>query len=268
MTPESEVFNDYGRFAQIPVQLLDAQGVSNNAKVLYAILWSFTDGSSRARSAYPSRKRLSDRLGASLATVDRCIRELVTVGAIAVTSRRTKDGDRSSNLYRILVMAPVVTSDDTPPHPRGEGLVTSDEGVASGEIEDQEPFTQEPFDLEPPNKTLASIEATPDWFEIVWAEWPKKDDKKDARARWPKAVQESQLPPSVLAMKAIEHARAYKAYRTRQMTPAFVVWLNKARWDNEPVGPYEDPATKQTRTQENVSYVTSLYEQQQMEIEQ
>jgi hypothetical protein len=118
-------------------------------------------------------------------------------------------------------------------------LDTAGRGKGSGRGREEERELEGPqsWAIEPP------VDST--WFQYVWQNWPKKDDRKDAALKWPKAVRESGMSEAELAGIALNHAAAYRAHRTRQMTPAFVVWLNKARWDNEPIGPDNGRPTKE-----------------------
>jgi hypothetical protein len=79
------VRTDIGRYAIVPEWLLDS-GVSSNAIRLFACLASkYAD---RDGQCYPGRKRLAEDLKVtSTDTVDRAAKELVAVGAIAITHR-------------------------------------------------------------------------------------------------------------------------------------------------------------------------------------
>lgn len=85
-------------FSIVPEWVLDAD-ISSNAIRLYAILRRYADASG---SCFPSRATLAGRMRCSRDTVDRAVRELVTIGALEVSSRRTESGDRDSNLYRVI----------------------------------------------------------------------------------------------------------------------------------------------------------------------
>jgi len=82
-------------FATIPEWLLEAD-VSDRAVRLYGLLVRHADQDGHA---FPSRKRLSDRLKCSVDSVDRAIRELREVGAVQVRHRKDEAGDRTSNDY-------------------------------------------------------------------------------------------------------------------------------------------------------------------------
>jgi hypothetical protein len=89
-------------FAVIPEWILDAE-ISSNAVRLYGILRRYADASG---SCYPSRATLAARMRCSRDTVDRAARELVDLGALEISARRTSSGDRDSNLYRVVAAPP------------------------------------------------------------------------------------------------------------------------------------------------------------------
>jgi len=155
-----EIINEYGRYAQMPLALLaaDTKFVSNTAKVLYAWLWKYSD-STAGRTAYPGRRKLAAHLGTSIDTVDRCVKQLVRCGAISVSPRHDSRGDRTSNLYKILVLAEGGGRTHAAGWPqfRDGGGRTGAAGVAAGEGQDQEPLVQEPTDqLLPPSEISLS----------------------------------------------------------------------------------------------------------------
>lgn len=98
----SGVRTEMGPFAIVPEWVLDAE-VSDRAVRLYALLWRYADRSGRS---WPSRKALADRLRCSRDTVDRAIRELVEIEALAVEARQDEAGDRATNLYLLRQMRP------------------------------------------------------------------------------------------------------------------------------------------------------------------
>jgi DNA-binding Lrp family transcriptional regulator len=81
------VRSDTGPFAIVPEWLLDA-GVSGNAVKLYAILARYADTVGKAT---PKRRTLATRMGVSVDTVDRVLRELEMSGAIKREARFESD---------------------------------------------------------------------------------------------------------------------------------------------------------------------------------
>jgi helix-turn-helix protein len=96
-----------------PAWLLDS-GVSANAKVLYAMLGLYADR--ETGRAWPSRTTLARRMSCGVKTVDRALAELVELGAVDVTRRKTS-GRNETNVYILRQTEPVqggsVTSDAT-----------------------------------------------------------------------------------------------------------------------------------------------------------
>jgi hypothetical protein len=109
-------------------------------------------------------------------------------------------------------------------------------------------------------------------FDDAYSHWPKKVERKAALDKF-KAIAKK-MPPDELAGRIIRFGDAYGATTERQFTPALGVWLGKERWtDDLPSKPQStNPDAwmnlKPTRTDQNLAFVSSLYEQQQqMEIE-
>lgn len=101
-------------FAVIPEWVLDLP-MSAQAVRVYCCLRRYADN--KTGECYPSRRTLAMRSRMSVATLDRCIKELVQHGAITVQRRLNSHGDWSSNLYTVLSMPLGVVTDLTPPRP-------------------------------------------------------------------------------------------------------------------------------------------------------
>lgn len=101
-------------FAVIPEWVLDLP-VSAQAIRTYCCLRRYADN--KTGECYPSRRTLAMRSRMSVATLDRCLKELVEHGAITVQRRRNSHGDWSSNLYTVLSMPLGVVTDLIPPRP-------------------------------------------------------------------------------------------------------------------------------------------------------
>lgn len=98
-------------YAQIPRWILRAgDKLSHGAVRLYGVIMTYADNSTRA--AFPSRERLAEDMGVSVATVKRAIKELEDCGAIEVTRRRNKKtGNYYANHYVLVFENPWVTDD-------------------------------------------------------------------------------------------------------------------------------------------------------------
>lgn len=98
-------------YAQIPRWILRAEDkLSHGAVRLYGVIMTYADNSTRA--AFPSRERLAEDMGVSVATIKRSIKELEDFGAMAVTRRRNKKtGNFYANHYVLSFSDPRVTDD-------------------------------------------------------------------------------------------------------------------------------------------------------------
>ena len=98
-------------YAQIPRWILRAgDKLSHGAVRLYGVIMTYADNSTRA--AFPSREKLAEDMGISVATVKRAIKELEEFGAVEVTRRRNKKtGNFYANHYVLVFSDPRVISD-------------------------------------------------------------------------------------------------------------------------------------------------------------
>lgn len=93
---------DIGPFSIVPDWIIRAP-ISDRAQRLYALIGRYAD---RAGEAFPSRKALAAVLRTSADSVDRATKELVEIGALEVLPRFDRSGDRTSNLYRVILAQP------------------------------------------------------------------------------------------------------------------------------------------------------------------
>lgn len=98
-------------YAQVPRWILrSGDRLSHTAVRLYGVIMTYADNSTRA--AFPSREKLAQDVGASVATVKRAVKELEDQGAIIVTRRRNKKtGNFYANHYVLVFENPWVTDD-------------------------------------------------------------------------------------------------------------------------------------------------------------
>lgn len=103
-----EVVHD-NRFGIVPRAVAYAT-VSVMAKAVYMILAQFGQ-------AFPTHKFIGDRLGVSVSTVQRALRELVTAGLVTVEHRFDANGAQRSSVYHLGAMtyAPPGHGRPTPP---------------------------------------------------------------------------------------------------------------------------------------------------------
>ena len=98
--------SDTGPFCIIPVWVLDLP-LSLYAFKLYAI---HSDWADRGGEHWHSRKALAERMGCSLATVDKAHQELVKHRALRVAHQRDPHGDPSQNRYQVVRVDPGVAA--------------------------------------------------------------------------------------------------------------------------------------------------------------
>lgn len=121
------------RFAVTPEWVLDAD-ISDRAVRLYGVISRY--GSS-SRAKFPSRGALAERLRCSLDSIDRAMKELVDIEALAVIPRQREDGGRSSNEYRLYTDPPAwrTPQDSDTPSPQDCGTPPSREAAAGKSTE-------------------------------------------------------------------------------------------------------------------------------------
>lgn len=112
--------SDIGAFAIVPLWLI-RRGISSTAVHLFATLAAaYCD---RAGKAWPSRQTIAEEMGCSTDTVDRAVKELVSVGALIKERRwHTQHAGQKSNFYSLRFAKPGEHADNEPqqePHPSG-----------------------------------------------------------------------------------------------------------------------------------------------------
>lgn len=101
----------YTPYAQVPRWVIRSGGkLSHGAVRLYAVIMTYADNATH--TAFPSRETLAEDMGASVATVKRCVKELEDGGALVVQRRRNKKtGNFYANHYTLTFSNPWVTDD-------------------------------------------------------------------------------------------------------------------------------------------------------------
>lgn len=75
-------------------------------------------------------------------------------------------------------------------------------------------------------------------FEQVWAQWPRKQSKKAAEAKFAAAAKRHPSGTRGLAADIVEHARAYARFgHDPEFVPYLSTWLNQDRWTDPLPGP-------------------------------
>ena len=156
-------------WAMLPEWVLYAP-ISANAVRLYGVLARYAD--KNTRKCHPSRRTLANHMRVSRATVDRALEDLVDIGAVVVSSRKSAKGDYTSNSYLLrftppgggpLVHTRLLTGDDT-------GVLTGD---------DQTIVSSEPKPMKGGSSkaTTAGEIAAKNW-------WERQDPKPAGKRAW------------------------------------------------------------------------------------
>lgn len=118
-------------YLRIPADLIGGtSGLSPRAMATFIGLASFADY--RTRLAWPSHTTLAAKIGKSVPTVERALRELRETGWVSLQRRVA----RGPNVYH-LNEEPVLTEDEAPgaePEPEQEPVPVEDDGCAEGRI--------------------------------------------------------------------------------------------------------------------------------------
>jgi hypothetical protein len=233
------------RFAQIPEWVLDA-AVCDRSVRLYGVLARVV---ATDRQELPPRRILAERLGCSVDSLDRALKELEGIEAVEVIPRRDLSGDAAPNDYVIHFDPPEKmggsrTHAATPPHPRGQvaaptrggGRVGAAVGNKGSERTKERTTDITPLppgtDLAVPT-TCAPAPSLPAAFEAFYAAYPRHEGKLAAAKVWSKAVAAAGGDTN----RIISGAMRYRTDPNRD--PSFTAhpgpWLNAGRWDDDPL---------------------------------
>lgn len=209
-----------GAFEQIPHWILFDDRVNANGVRLYLILRSFAMGKGYA---FPSRRKLAEKMGVSLPTLDAAKKSLILVGAIEVEARMSSNGDQTSNMYFVRWNPPesLQGGKESCTTPSQESLQGWERNLHT------EAYKLNTYQTEPHRKELVRKPVEPDSsFEEFWKTYPRKEAKGTARRAWLKAVRVA-APELIIA-----GATRYNEDPNRD--PAFTAhaatWLNGERW--------------------------------------
>lgn len=143
-----------GGFAIVPDWILDHEDLSDRAVRLFGILARYADKS--GHDAFPSRRKLAERLRCAESTLDLSVAELKKVKAVTVVARTRSDGSPTSNEY---VLNP------RPPEER----CTDQSGEVSQRVgnKELEPVTESHVERIPPTDATHPSGAVPTTRDIL-----------------------------------------------------------------------------------------------------
>ena len=218
------VHSDIGRFAIVPEWLLDTE-VSAGAIRLFAVLAAkYADRVTN--TGFPRRKVLADSVGVSVETLDKCMAQLIDVGAVRKEQRHSPDGDQISNLYHLRYSPP---SNLPIPHPENFRLATQENSDTYPESGNQNQITNPPgegFATE-----VASPSPAPKGAKRTKSVFTDKD-RQDLIAKYQGQIQD----PGGEIDRALNH-RASDGWKDKRR--GVDDWLK----DNAPGGRYYRPPT-------------------------
>jgi hypothetical protein len=223
----ADVRSDIGPFSVLPEWVLHA-AVSDRAVRLFALLGRYAD---RNGEAFPGRSTLAKTLRASVDTIDRAMRELVSIGAVAIDARYDDAGDRTTSLYRLRFAPPGVaapmrlpgrTDAATGGRPPAATVAAPvrHRTIATGTI---------------PIGTITNSsthQAALNRFEsIFWPKFPRKEAKKAAARAFVKLNPDDSL--LAVMLEALDRQHPSNPSQL-QYFPHAASWLNGERWTDKP----------------------------------
>lgn len=142
------VTSDLGPYCITPLWLIEA--TASNPRALQVWVYLNAKYADRETGAcWPGRKTIAEALGISVDTLDRALASLAEAGALDIRGRVKESGDRTSNVYRIVTVAPEGVAADLRPGGRMDAA-TGGRMDAAGTSNQLEPVTKnkEPLSTE------------------------------------------------------------------------------------------------------------------------
>lgn len=242
-------------FACIPLWVLEAD-ISSAAKLLYAGLNSFVAG--KGGSCTVRRRTLSARMGLSVATIGRALKDLVRIGALVIKERQGTDGGRLANEYILLFDSPAVREEAARAAGRvPESLVLGDPveapAPAVGPIEEAPEAPPEPA-RKPRSEPVKSSVSNPLFleFKAVYRRVKPAEGAAVEKA-WLRVVQDRDpREMRARAERLLEKTRDYVELRMREKDPVArakftkspVNFLSDGFWETVPPAPAQPEVGK------------------------
>ena len=218
-------------FAMIPewVMLSD---ISKSAVLVYLILQRYTND--QTMTCWPSRETIGQRARVSVATVDKCLKELREIGAIQIIHRKKGQGMNSSNLYRLITARPATAVVES------SGLEFGATNFVSTEIDTIDPQLSTQFDspksvalTKEENQRSRTREVSlkhPEAFQQFWDAYPSRMNETQARKAWNAAIKKD--APENIIVGAVRY-RAYREGEDERFTKFPNNWLREELWRND-----------------------------------
>jgi DNA-binding transcriptional ArsR family regulator len=202
---------------------------TSGAKFVLVVLADFAD---EAGSCFPGQALLAERTGQGERTVRRQVIELEEAGLIAREHRYDREGQRTSDRYRLQM----ATGQNDRKAPEAALPANGDRLPAiydSTTGQDGRVTLRENPQLEPSDELHERRQSKAELFDVFYAAYPRHTGRQAARRAWDKAVRDT-TPERLLA-----GAQRFAADPNRDptYTPHPATWLNAGRWDDEPLPP-------------------------------
>ncbi len=228
---------------------LEKQEITLGARCTYGVLAKL---SGKSDKCWPSQKYLAERLGVSIRSIQKYLRELARLGFIAILSGH----DGETNTYQLLPH-PLVISElegraacsSATPAKFSEGDGEKISPVFKKEEKKNTPLT--PQWGEDGNRPLQSTRA---WkpeaitaFDRVWAVWPVQEARKAALRKWLRLWRLRILPPFESILASVRSHMARNPRWQRGFVPFLVTWLKDRRWEDDLPAPEASARESQSK---------------------
>lgn len=163
LEPRHKTLRGMGPWAPVPGWLIRHHGLTDRALRLYNVLALMTNASTSM--AFPSRLTIANTMGCSVKTVDRALRELLSISGVEVIHRyRPGTHEWTSSEYRVCIDNPCseVGTDLTPGRDIDDATVGTDltPGGVTDDAAEQEVLNQ--------NQVNKNHLTRPERIELVW----------------------------------------------------------------------------------------------------
>ncbi|GEA84408.1 hypothetical protein GCM10009774_16120 [Cellulomonas gelida] len=225
------------------MRYIEAQPAGSLAGCAPALLLVLADIANDEGRGWPSVATLARRVNRDERNVQRALSVLVGAGAVAREERRGRataytvtpgvGATPGAQVTPGVGATPTPGADVTPPPASASPAPGVD--VTQNPL----PTLTEPEGEPSPARASQDV-AVPDAFDEFWAAYPRRTDKKRARAAWAKARRSHD------ATQLVQWARAFAAdpnLPESQFVPHPSTWLNGERWTDLPL-----PARHQSQT--------------------
>ncbi|MGE4538415.1 MAG: helix-turn-helix domain-containing protein [Desulfovibrio sp.] len=229
---------------------LEKQEISLGARCTYGVLAKLSWKSDRC---WPSQKYLAERLGVSIRSIQKYLRELARLGFIAILSGH----DGETNTYQLLPHPLVVAElevraarTSVTPEKSSGGHGEKISPVFKKEEKKNTPLT--PQRGEEGNRPSQSTQA---WkpeaiaaFDRIWAVWPVQEARTMALRWWLRLWRLRSLPSLDAILASVRSHIAQNPRWKRGFVPFLATWLKGRRW--------EDPMPTEPSCSVNASHPT------------